>query len=212
MVSCSVWMFLWRFARFGGILCEFAALPVSSQCLQLLAFITIQPGTDGTLAPTDKISLAPLAQAVSLTAAYYTGNTWRGICGESYRFYKNVVTVLILILYETLENDLSILLPLLRSSPSVFVSPPPFSHILYIYTGISFSFPTYQSFLWTRTRSRRIRRTRRFSRAGLAAGRCPWACLYTLDYCEETVLFQFVWKKWTLAHFIPSLFITSNLK
>lgn len=43
----------------------------------------------------------------------------------------------------------------------------------------------YLSFLWTRTRSRRFQTTRRFSRAGLAAERCPWACLYTLDYCGE---------------------------
>lgn len=50
-------------------------LPVSAQSLQLLAFITIQPGTDGTLAPTDKTSLASLVQAVVLTAGYYTGNT-----------------------------------------------------------------------------------------------------------------------------------------
>lgn len=106
---CIFWRvfygFLWHFARFGGILwrsvelccvlchfVSFASLPVSAECLQLLAF-TIQPGTDGTLAPTDKISLASLTQAVSLTADYYTA-----VCGESYRFYKNDVTVQILIL------------------------------------------------------------------------------------------------------------------
>ncbi len=77
---------------FYVILWRFAALPVSAQSLQLLAFITIQPGTDGTLAPTDKISLASLIQAVFLTAGYYTGNTWGGACKESYRFYKNVVS------------------------------------------------------------------------------------------------------------------------
>lgn len=48
----------------------------------------------------------------------------------------------------------------------------------------SFIFPTYQSFLWTRTQSRRIPRTLTFSRAGLEAEQYPWACLYILDYCE----------------------------
>lgn len=51
----------------------FAALPVNARSLQLLAFIATQPGTDGTLAPTDKISLASIIQAVFLIAGYSTG-------------------------------------------------------------------------------------------------------------------------------------------
>lgn len=48
----------------------------------------------------------------------------------------------------------------------------------------SFIFPTYQSFLWTQTQSRRIPRTLTFSQAGLEAEQYPWACLYILDYCK----------------------------
>ena len=83
----ALWPFLLGCVKFGGIsaaLCGVMLCFMSfggslqrcqwAQSLQRLAFIAIQPGTDGTLAPTDKISLASLIQAVALTAAYYPGN------------------------------------------------------------------------------------------------------------------------------------------
>lgn len=81
--------------EFFSVLWHFVAVCsiASTRSLQLLAFITIQPGTDATLAPTDKISLASLVQALCLTGGYYTGNTWRGAWKESYRFYRHVVSV-----------------------------------------------------------------------------------------------------------------------
>lgn len=47
-------------------------------------------------------------------------------------------------------------------------------------------FSTHLSFLWTRTQSLKFQRTLKLSQAGLAAGQCPWVCLYTLDYCKDT--------------------------
>lgn len=55
--------------------------------------IAIQPGTDGTLALTDKTSLASPAHVVSPTACYYTANIWRCACTESYRLYKNITLI-----------------------------------------------------------------------------------------------------------------------
>lgn len=48
-----------------------------------VGFIAIQPGTDGTLALTDKTSLAPPAHVLSPTACYYTANISRCACTES---------------------------------------------------------------------------------------------------------------------------------
>lgn len=96
VLPCEVWRYfcgaLWSYAVFYVIRWQFAALPVSAQSLQRLAFIAIQPGTDGTLAPTDKISLASLIQAVSLTAAYYTGNNLERCFVKSQTGFKRTLS------------------------------------------------------------------------------------------------------------------------
>lgn len=54
--------------------------------------VATQPGTDGTLAPADKTSLAPPARAPSPTASYYTANTSRCARTESQPLTSSIKT------------------------------------------------------------------------------------------------------------------------
>lgn len=63
--SLSVRHILWSYIWFAAILCQFAVLPTSSQCLQLFA------SSPSRLAPADKTSLA---RPASPAAGFYTAN------------------------------------------------------------------------------------------------------------------------------------------
>lgn len=108
LFRCFFWRafcgFFFFFVR--GILCHSAELHlVSCHFLSVCSVanefsvpaavgsVAIQPGTDGTLALTDKTSLASPAHVVSPTACYYTANIWRCACTESYRPYKNITLI-----------------------------------------------------------------------------------------------------------------------
>lgn len=103
-----------------------------------------------------------------LTAACSTGKTWRGFLNHAKPtlYFQCLIQPLPLCFHNIIYF---LMIQYCCSIPPVFLP--------------------YRSFLWTLIQSLRFQRTQRFSQAGLAAGRCPWVCLYTLDYCEETQFF-----------------------
>lgn len=65
---------LWSYIWFPAIFLSVCSVANEFSVPAAVGSIAIQPGTDGTLALTDKTSLASPAHVVSPTACYYTAN------------------------------------------------------------------------------------------------------------------------------------------
>lgn len=156
---------IWCAATF----CQFAALPTSSRCLQLLAS-----------APSSLAQAAPwhsLIKHLWLLAPHLRPLVITPLAFEDALVGNPTRTLRLLSILVTCEQKKVLLFLSFRSGYNTTDS----------VTDLSVSsLWTYRSFLWTQTPSRRIPRTLKLSQAGLEAGRCPWVCLYILDCCEGT--------------------------